>query len=104
MLSAGLIFLILYVLVPVALAWLIVRVDLRTIAKAYGIWIGLLVVVFVLPSSRSFSEGVGWALIFAMFCTAPAIPVLCLFINIWTRAGDLFSAAAWKPVFNGWSK
>ena len=86
MATGGFILLGAYILVPVAIAWLIVRADFRTIAKAYGIWIGFFVIAFGLLSSTSFSEGIGWALIIAMFYTAPVIPVLCLFMNIWTWA------------------
>lgn len=93
MLSGGLVLLSAYVLVPVALAWLIVRADFRTIAIAYGIWIGFLVIAFGLLSGTSFSEGIGWSLIIAMFYTTPVIPVLCLIMNIWTWARARFAAA-----------
>jgi hypothetical protein len=71
-----------------------VRADFRTIAKAYGIWIGFLVVAFGLLSSTSFSEGIGWSLFIAMFYTTPVIPVLCLIMNIWTWARARFAAPA----------
>lgn len=92
MLSGGLVLLSAYVLVPVLLAWGLVRADLRTIAKAYGIWIGFLVVAFGLLSSTSFSDGIGWALIIAMFYTTPVVPMLCLIMNIWTWARTRFAA------------
>ncbi|OYY00385.1 MAG: hypothetical protein B7Y80_07115 [Hyphomicrobium sp. 32-62-53] len=93
MLSGGLILLSAYVLVPVAIAWLIVRANVRTIAKAYGIWIGFLVVAFGLLSSTSFSEGIGWSLIIAMFYTTPVVPVLCLIMNIWSWSRARLAAA-----------
>lgn len=93
MLSGGFVLLCAYILVPVALAWLIVRADLRTIAKAYGIWIGFLIVAFGLLSGTSFSEGMSWALIIAMFYTTPVIPMLCLIMNVWTWARARFAAA-----------
>ena len=90
---AGLVLIVPYVILPVLLAWGLVRADLRTIAKAYGIWIGFLVVAFGLLSSNSFSEGIGWALIIAMFYTTPVVPMLCLIMNIWAWARGRFAAA-----------
>jgi hypothetical protein len=83
---AGLVLIVPYVILPVLLAWGLVRADLRTIAKAYGIWIGFLVVAFGLLSSTSLSEGIGWSLIIAMFYTTPVVPMLCLIMNIWAWA------------------
>jgi hypothetical protein len=70
---------------PVALSWLIVRADPWTIAKAYVVWIVLLVLTLGVNGTGPFTEGLGWALVFGIFYTTPAVPLICLILKLWTR-------------------
>ena len=81
--EGALVLLVAYVGLPVALAWAVVRADLRTIAKAYAIWIVFLVLTLGVNGTSRFSDGIGWAFIVAIFYTTPVIPVLCLILKLW---------------------
>jgi hypothetical protein len=61
-----------------------VRADWRSIRNACIIWYGGLLVIFGAFSSQ---QGFGWALIFAMFFSVPALPVITLVLKLWNRLG-----------------
>jgi hypothetical protein len=85
---AALWLLIPYAVLPIALAML-VRADWHMIGKAYAIWGVFLVLAF---GSAVGGEGVGWALIIAIFYTTPVIPLLCLIMKIWIWARTRFTS------------
>lgn len=72
----------LYVIIPALIARLLLRADGRLVLRAYGIWAVILVGTF-LAMTRSFEQGLGWALIFGLFWTIPAIPILVLALRLW---------------------
>jgi hypothetical protein len=63
------------VIVPVVLARFVVRADWRMIRNACLLWYGFLVIAFGAGTS---AEAVGWALIFAMYFSILAVPVIAL--------------------------
>lgn len=73
-LSGILIYLCAAAIIPVALARFLVRADWRTVRNACLVWYGFLVIAF----GAAGQEGLGWALIFAMFYSIPAVPLISL--------------------------
>ncbi len=76
--------------VPIALARFIVRADWRTVRNSSIIWYGFLLLAFDGLGSQ---EGFGWALIFAMFLSIPAVPIIALILRGWNRLGGVSLAA-----------
>lgn len=72
------------VIVPIALARLIVRADWKVIRNACLLWYGLL--FFGLAGFRS-AEHFGWVLILAMFFSIPAVPLFSLILKLWKLLG-----------------
>ena len=70
-------FLLMSLVVPLAIAFLVVRGDWRLILIAGLIWYGGLLVVFG-----------AWALVFAMFYSVVGLPVIALLLKFgkWLRA------------------
>lgn len=66
----------LYFFIPITLARLLTRGTWREILNAYGLWLALLLLLFAVPAGRAYAEGIGWAMIIAMFTTVIAVPVL----------------------------
>jgi hypothetical protein len=62
-------------IVPVLLARFLVRADWRTIRNACLIWYGFLFLAFGAGTS---AEAVGWAMIFAMYFSVLAVPLVAL--------------------------
>jgi hypothetical protein len=60
----------------------VVRAELRTIRNADRIWYGFL---FPAPGAFASAEGFGWALIFAMYFSIPAAPIIALVLRGWGR-------------------
>jgi hypothetical protein len=73
-------------LVPVFLARALVRADWRTVRNACIVWYGFLLLAFGALGSQ---EGFGWALIFAMFWSIPAVPIIALVMKVWHRLGEI---------------
>ena len=69
---------------PIALARLVVRADWKVIRNACILWYGLLFLAFAGFKS---AEHFGWVLIFAMFYSIPAVPLLSLILKLWNRLG-----------------
>lgn len=74
----------LYVIIPTLIARLLLRADGRLVLRAYGIWAVILFGAF-LAMTRSLEQGLGWAFIFGLFWTIPAIPILVLMLRLWAR-------------------
>ncbi len=72
------------VILPIALARLIVRADWKVIRNACIVWYGLLFLGFAGFKS---AEHFGWVLIFAMFFSIPAVPLISLILKLWRRLG-----------------
>ncbi len=68
------------IIVPVLLARFIVRADWRMIRNACLIWYGFLLLGF---GALARADGFGWALIFAMYFSILAIPILALVFRVW---------------------
>lgn len=68
----------LYVLLPVIIAFGVVRGSLIEIVKAYGIWI---VILGLMAWSMRENER-GWILLIGMFTTAIGIPLLVLLLKL----------------------
>ena len=68
--------LFLYFGLPVGLSLLLLRAGWLEIANAYCLWVPTLLFGAVLLGARTGGELIGWALIFGMFLTTPAIPIL----------------------------
>ena len=71
----------LYVFVPVLIARLPMAASWKSILTAYGIWIGGLFFLGLL-SSRNIGEAIGWPMIFGLFLTIPAIPLLVWLLRL----------------------
>ncbi|MGL5361931.1 MAG: hypothetical protein ACRDBH_03565 [Bosea sp. (in: a-proteobacteria)] len=69
--------------VPVLIARFVVRADWRTIRNACIIWYGLLILAF---NGLFDPKGFGWAMIFAMFFSIPAVPLAALGLRLLSRA------------------
>ena len=67
----------LYFFVPIFIAKLVCRASWRRIGIAYGIWVAALL-LFGITNSSTWGEAIGWPMIFGMFLTIPAIPVLVI--------------------------
>jgi hypothetical protein len=78
-------------IVPVLIARFITRADWRTVRTAGIIWYGFLVLAFGGPFKP---EALGWAMIFAMYFSILAVPLLALVLRLvsflWTRFGGTF--------------
>lgn len=72
------------VLVPVLIARVVVGADWRTVRNACLIWYGLLLLAF---GGLTSAEGFGWAMIFAMFWSIPALPVVALAVKLCAVVG-----------------
>lgn len=74
--------------VPVLIARFILRAEWRMVRNACIIWYSLLVLIFGGPFKP---EALGWAMIFAMYFSILAIPLLSLILKlgsfVWTRFG-----------------
>jgi hypothetical protein len=68
------------VAVPVVLARFVVRAEWRTIRNACLLWYGFLFIAFGAGTS---AEAVGWAMIFAMYFSILAAPVIALGLRGW---------------------
>jgi hypothetical protein len=68
------------VIVPVVLARFVVRAEWRIIRNACLIWYGFLFLAF---AAFARADGFGWALIFAMYFSIPAVPVIALVLRSW---------------------
>ena len=68
--------LFLYFGLPVGLSLLLLKAGWLEIANAYCLWLPILLVGAVLLGARSAAELVGWAMIFGMFLTTFAIPII----------------------------
>lgn len=68
------------IVVPVVLARFVVRAEWRIIRNACLIWYGFLLLAF---GAMGNAEGFGWALIFAMYFSIPAVPVIATVFRIW---------------------
>ena len=90
------------IVVPVVIARYGVRADWRTVRNTCLIWYGFLLLGF---SGYRSQDGFGWALIFAMFFSIPAIPVIALGLKGWNRLGgsntDPVSAGADRRWWRG---
>ena len=72
-------FLAIYLVVPIALARLVVSPTWLQIAIAYGVL--LLALGLISAGGRTIDEKVGWMLILGLFFTIPGIPVLSLILR-----------------------
>ena len=72
-------FLAIYLVVPIALARLVVSPTWLQIAIAYGVL--LLALGIISAGGRTIDEKVGWMLILGLFFTIPGIPVLSLILR-----------------------
>jgi hypothetical protein len=73
----------LYFFVPIFLGKVVCRGSWREIGIAYGIWVGLLLLFGIVnTASVSWDEAFGWPVIFGMFLTIPAIPILVIVLKI----------------------
>jgi hypothetical protein len=68
------------VAVPVVLARFVVRAEWRTIRNACLFWYGFLFIAFGAGTS---AEAVGWAMIFAMYFSIVAVPLVALVLSSW---------------------
>lgn len=66
--------------VPIILARYVVRAQWRTVGYACAIWYGFLLLAF---GAFAGGDGLGWAMIFAMFYSIPAVPIIALLFRIW---------------------
>ncbi len=71
-------------IIPVALAYFVVRADWRIILKTCLIWYGFLLLTF---GALNNSDGAGWALIAAMFYSTFAIPIISAMLKGWGWLG-----------------
>jgi hypothetical protein len=72
-------FVAIYLVVPIALARLVVSATWLQIAIAYGVL--LLALGLISAGGRTIDEKVGWMLILGLFFTIPGIPVLSLILR-----------------------
>jgi hypothetical protein len=70
-----LVYSVIALIVPVVLARCLVRAEWRTIRNACLLWFGFLFIAFGAGTS---AEAVGWAMIFAMYFSILAVPVIAL--------------------------
>lgn len=68
--------LLIYFGLPIGLSLLFLRASRVEIATAYVLWIAILLVGSVAIGSRTAGEVVGWAMIFGIFFTTIAIPII----------------------------
>lgn len=86
-----LIYLCVAVIVPVALARFVVRAQWRVVRSACLIWYGFLLLAF---GALGNAEGFGWALIFAMFFSILAVPIIAAVLTGWRWLGRNNTGAA----------
>ena len=67
---------------PIVLARFVVRAEWRVVRNTCLIWYGFLLLAF---GSHGSQEGFGWALIFAMFFSILAVPLIALLLKGWNR-------------------
>ena len=73
----------LYFFVPIFLGKVVCRGSWRQIGIVYGIWVALLLLFGIGNlASVTVDEAFGWPLIFGMFLTIPAIPILVIVLKI----------------------
>lgn len=70
-----LVLLFLYLGLPVAVSRLLTRANCREIANAYCIWLVILLIGGA-SMGNTIGEKLGWPMIFAMFYTTLAIPMM----------------------------
>jgi hypothetical protein len=73
--------LFLYLLAPILLARGPVGASWPAILIAYAVWPATLLLFFA-GQTKKLAEVVGWSLIFGMFLTIPAIPLIALAIRL----------------------
>lgn len=71
----------LYFVVPVFLGKVVVGGSWKAVLVAYAAWFSILL-LFGLGIGGSWGEKLGWPLIFGMFLTIPAVPVLVVLLRI----------------------
>jgi hypothetical protein len=85
------VYLCIAVVVPVLIARIILRADWRTIRNACILWYGVLVLGFGGPFR---ADALGWAMIFTMYFSILAIPLIVLGLRLvsflWARFGGGF--------------
>lgn len=64
---------------PAAIARYLIRAPWTTVGAACALWYGLLVLAFGGPFRE---EAIGWAMIFGMFYSVLAIPILALILRV----------------------
>lgn len=71
----------LYFLLPTFVAKALMRVSWNALFKAYGVWLGMLMLIGI-TSGGTLDEAVGWPMLLALFLTTPAIAVLSLVLRL----------------------
>ena len=71
----------LYLFVPILIANVPMGATWRSIAVAYGLWLGGLFLAGLM-ASRSLGKAIGWPMIFGMFLTIPAIPLIVYLLKL----------------------
>ena len=79
------------VFVPVLIARFLLRADMGTILRAYVVWAVLLGGTFLLMTG-ALEQAAGWAIIFSLFWTIVAIPILVLLIRWKARLARVFGS------------
>lgn len=100
-LSDLLVYSCLALIVPIALARLLVRADWRTVLHACLIWYGFL---FLAMGGFKGHDNLGWVFVLAMFLSIPALPAIALALKLWKRLAQRTIATAVTVPDGRWSR